>query len=97
MRRSVSTALKKFRKVKIKNKDFKKSESRAFREAEICITKMTEKIEKQNINKSIKNEFFIRKARTADKEELIISLKNANLLSTFFFSESRDSEKMKKV
>ena len=82
---------------KTEKTDFKKSENRVFKETENYITEMTEKIEKWNTDKSVKNEFFIKKTETTDKEELIIFSENASLLSTFFFSESRDSEKMKKT
>ena len=62
-----------------------------------CITEMTEKIRKQNVNKLIKNRFFIKKTRAADKKKLIIFSENASFLSTFFFLELRDLERMKKI
>ena len=74
-----------------------KSENKVFRKAENCIIKITEKIRKQNTDKLIKNKFFIRKTETADKKKLIISLENTSFLSMFFFSESRNSEEMKRV
>ena len=69
--------LRKSEKAEIKNKNFRESESRVSEEAEVCIIRMTEKIREWNINKSIKNRFFIKRARTADKEELIIFSENA--------------------
>src|SRR5438046_6192983 len=97
MRRSADMTLRRLRRVKIKNKDSEKPESRVLEKAEVCIIRMTEEIREQNINKSIKNEFFIRRARTASKKKLIIFSENASLFSTFFFSKSRNSERMKKI
>ena len=77
--------------------DFRKSENKAFRETENCIIKMTEKIEKQNIDELIKNKFFIKKTETINKKKLIIFLENASFFSMLFFSESRDSEKVKRT
>ena len=77
--------------------DFKKSENRTFREAEDCIIRMIKKTEEQNADESVKNKFFIKKTETTDKKKLIIFLENINSLFIFFFSESRDSEKVKKI
>ena len=72
--------------------DFRKSKNRAFEEAENCIIKMTEKTKKQNINKSVKNKFFIRKTETVSKEELIIFLENINFFLCFF-SQNQEIQK----
>ena len=85
--------LREFRKAEIKNKDSEESESRVLEKAEVCIIKMTERIEKQDADKLIKNRFFIEKTRTADKEKLIIFSKNTSFFSILFFLKSRDSER----
>ena len=77
---------------KIEKADFRKSENRAFEKAKNCIIKMTEKTEKQNINKSVKNKFFIRKTETVSKEELIIFLENINFFLCFF-SQNQEIQK----
>ena len=64
--------------------NLKKSENKTFRKAENCIIKITEKIRKQNINKSVKNEFFIEKTETASKKKLIIFSENASFFYVFF-------------
>src|SRR5437762_2558118 len=97
MRRLVSTTLREFRRAEIKDKNFRKSESRAFRKAEICIIKMIEKTERQNTDESVKNRFFTEKAKTMNKKKLIIFSENTSFFSTFLFSNSRDSEKMKRA
>ena len=51
-----------------KKTDFRKSENRALKKAENCIIKMTKKIRKQDIDKSVKNRFFIRKTETVSKK-----------------------------
>ena len=97
MRRLINTALRESEKAEIKDKDSEESENRVSEKAEVYIIKVTEKIRKQDADKSVKNKFFIRKIRTANKKKFIISLKDASSLFTLFFSKSRDSEKMKKI
>ena len=69
-------------KAEIKDEDSEESESRVSEETEVCIIEMTEKIRKQNVNKLIKNKF---------------SDDDINFFSTAFFSESRNSEKMREI
>ena len=97
MRKSADTASEKSEKAEIKNKNSEESESRASEEAEVCIIRVTKETEEQDVNKLVKNEFFIRRARTADKKEFIISSKNTSFLSILFFLKSRDSEKVKRI
>ena len=82
---------------KTEKADSEKSENRTFKETENCITEMTERIRKQNTDKSIKNRFFIKKTKITDKKKFIIFSENVKFLSIFFFSESRDSEKVKRI
>src|SRR5205809_2775579 len=77
--------------------DFERLENRAFRKAENYIIRITEKTERQDVNKLIKNKFFTERTKTADKEKLIIFSENANFFSTFFFLKSRNSERMKRI
>ena len=69
MRRSVDMTLKESEEIKIKNKNSEESENKVSEETEICIIRMTEKTEKQNINKLIKNKFFIERAKAMSKKK----------------------------
>src|SRR5436190_20273454 len=84
-------------KEKTEKADFRKLENRASEETENCIIKMTKRIRKQNTNKSVKNEFFIKRTEAADKEKLIIFSKNTSFFSILFFLKSRNSEEMKRI
>ena len=55
---------------KTEKADFEKSENRASEKAENCIIRMTKKIKKQNTNELIKNKFFIKKIKIANKKNL---------------------------
>ena len=77
--------------------NFRELENRTFRKAENYIIRITKRTEKWNADKSVKNEFFIRKTKTADKKKFIIFLKNASSFFMLFFSKSRNSERVKKA
>ena len=53
---------------KTEKADSERLENRAFREAENCIIEITKKIRKWNVDKSVKNEFFIRKIQIMSKK-----------------------------
>ena len=74
--------LRELEKAKIKDENLKKSKSRASKEAKVYITEMTEETEKQNADESVKNRFF------SD---------DTSFLSTALFSESKSSEKMRRI
>ena len=65
-----------------KKADSEKSENRILEKTENYIIKMTERTEKQNIDESVKNEFF-----SDDTSFFLITL----------FSESRNSERMRRI
>ena len=65
-----------------RNKDSEESENKIFRRAKIWIIRMMKKIRKSDADNSATNRFFI---------------SNTNLLSIIFFSESRNSEEMRKI
>ena len=88
---------KKSEKAEIKNKDFRESENRVSEKAKIYIIRMIKEIRRQDINKSVKNKFFIRKTKTVNKKKLIISLENTSFLFIFFFSELRNLKRVKKI